>query len=233
MFKSKYSTVLTIILIILIIAIIIIATILSIKAYKDYQDEKERKNIYTSMQENTSIKNPVQNNNTTTEEDELIKPIDTNTTQNNEATGGDGSSTPRRTTKFYKEYPMIGYIKIEKTKIEYPILLDVSPGALETSVGVMYPSNPKLNTPGNVVIIGHNYRNGKFFSNNKQLVIGDKIKITDLEGKTLTYTIYEISTLPDTDTEYITRERGDNIEISLSTCTDDGDARLVILARVE
>jgi len=97
----------------------------------------------------------------------------------------------------------------------------------------MYPSNPSLNEPGNVVIIGHNYRNGQFFSNNKKLVIGDKIKITDLKGRTLTYTIYEISTLPETDTEYITRERGDNIEISISTCTDDGKARLVILARVQ
>lgn len=128
---------------------------------------------------------------------------------------------------------MIGTIKIEKTKVDYPILLDVSPSALETAVGVMYPSNPKLNQPGNTVIIGHNYRNGKFFSNNKKLVLGDKIQITDLNGKTLTYTIYEIFQTIETDTEYISRPRGDKIEISLSTCTDDGKDRLVILARVE
>ena len=30
---------------------------------------------------------------------------------------------------------------------------------------------------------------------------------------------------------YITRDRGDNIEISLSTCTDNGERRLIILAR--
>ena len=97
----------------------------------------------------------------------------------------------------------------------------------------MYPSNPKLNQPGNVVIIGHNYRNGKFFSNNKKLDLGDKIEITDLTGKTLTYKIYEIFQTSETDTEYITRNRQNNIEISLSTCTDDGKQRLVILARVE
>lgn len=233
MFKSKYSTTLTIILIIIIIAIIIIATIMGINVYKEYADEKDRKKIYATLQEQvtTGENNTVDIQNEDNEEVQ-IKPIE-NTTNNtiNSTTTEQTNSRPK--TQFYKEYPMVGYIKIEKTGIEYPILLDISPGALETSVGVSYPSNPTLNQPGNVVIIGHNYRNGKLFANNKKLVIGDKIKITDLKGKTLTYTIYEISTIPETDTEYITRERGDNIEISLSTCTDDGKARLVILARVE
>lgn len=227
MFKSKYSTVLTVILIIIIIAIIVITAILGVGAYKNYQEEKERQKIYATIQDDVDKENNVNNN--TTDDGILSQPIE-NVVSNNTVTGG---TTTARPTKFYKEYPMIGYIEIEKTNIEYPILLDVSPGALETSVGVMYPSNPTLNEEGNVVIIGHNYRNGKLFSNNKLLAIGDKIKITDLNGKTLTYTIYEIMTIPETDTEYITRERGENIEISLSTCTDDGKARLVILARVE
>lgn len=230
MFKSKYSTVLTIFLVILIIAIIIIITIIGINAYKNYKDEKERSKIIADLQgENITDENEIDNNNIS-DENILTGEIDGNNTGGN-TTGGGSSSRPK--TKFYKEYPMIGTIEIEKTGIEYPILLDISPKALETSVGVMYPSNPTLNEPGNVVIIGHNYRNGKFFSDNKKLVIGDKIKITDLTGKTLTYTIYEINQTSETDTEYITRPRGDNIEISLSTCTDDGKARLVILARVE
>lgn len=230
MFKSKYSTVLTVILIVVIISIIIIAVIMGMNAYKNFEDEQDRKKIYASLQENVeqNINNSVESENVV-EENVFIQPVETNTITN--TTTEQTNTRPK--TQFYKEYPMVGYIKIEKTNVEYPILLDISPGALETSVGVMYPSNPKLNEPGNVVIIGHNYRNGKFFSNNKNLVIGDKIKITDLTGRTLTYTIYEISTIPETDTEYITRERGDNIEISLSTCTDDGKARLVILARVE
>lgn len=230
MFKSKYSTILTIILIIVIVAILIIASLLAINAYKSYEDEKERKKIYATF------KNEIASNGNENEfsdkndgENILIQPIENNTT-GNETTGENTTSRPK--TKFYKEYPMVGYIKIPKIGVEYPILLDISPGALEVSVGVMYPSNPKLNQPGNVVIIGHNYRNGKLFSNNKKLVVGDKIQITDLSGKTLEYTIYEISTIPETSTEYITRNRGNNIEISLSTCTDDGSARLVILAKV-
>lgn len=226
MFKSKYSTVLTVILIVIIIAILVITAILAVGAYKNYKEEQERKKIYASMQQN--VNNNINNN--IIDDGILQEPVE-NVITNNTTTGG--TTVTSKPTKFYKEYPMIGYIEIEKTNVEYPILLDISPGALETSVGVMYPSNPKLNKQGNVVIIGHNYRNNKFFANNKKLVIGDKIKITDLEGKTLTYTIYEIMTIPETDTEYITRERGENTEISLSTCTDDGKARLVILARAE
>jgi len=226
MFKSRYSKVLTIILIILIIAIIVITTILSVNAYKKYKEEKDREKAYATLQDDIQEEeNTIENN---IDINVPLEPIQNATINNNTSSG-----TTRPKTKFYKNYPMVGYIEIPKTKVKYPILIDISPAALETSVGVMYPSNPSLNEPGNVVIIGHNYRNGQFFSNNKKLVIGDKIKITDLKGRTLTYTIYEISTLPETDTEYITRERGDNIEISISTCTDDGKARLVILARVQ
>lgn len=238
MFRSKYSTVLTILLIILIIAIIGIATFLAIKAYRNYEDEKEKQRVIADLQEeaNNTIDGDNKNNNTVSDDDNIIgKPVDENITNNNNTSSDNqGGTTTVKKTKFYKEFPMVGYIKIPKTKAEYPILLDTSPAALEVAVGVMYPTNPKLNQPGNTVIIGHNYRNGKFFSNNKKLENGDKIQITDLTGKTLTYTIYEIFQTTSTDTEYITRERNSSsIEVSLSTCTDDGKDRLVILARAE
>lgn len=237
MFKNKYSNFLTIFLVIIIIVILVIASVIIVKVIQNNQDEKEKKKILASLQDGSEDDNNDQNNQTDDENNSTIEdfingaPIENNT---NENTGsGDGSGTTRRKTVFYKEYPVVGYIKIPKTKVEYPVLLDVSPGALDTAVGIMYPNNPTLNTPGNILIIGHNYRNGKFFSNNKNLVVGDKIQVTDLLGKTLTYTIYEILTLPDTDTSYVTRDTGGKIEISLSTCTDDGSGRLVILARAE
>ena len=169
MFRSKYSTVLTIILIILIIAIIGIATFLAIKAYKNYEDEKEKQRVIADLQEeaNNTIDDN-KDNNTVNDNDNIIgKPVDENTINNNNTSSDNqGGTTTIRKTKFYKDFPVAGYIKIPKTKAEYPILLDTSPAALEVAVGVMYPTNPKLNQPGNTVIIGHNYRNGKFFSNN-------------------------------------------------------------------
>lgn len=228
MFEGRYGKILTIILIAIIIAIVLVLTIVGINIYKDYSEKKDREKTFAELQQN-NVNEDSSTEDGNEEENLTIGTVEngiTNTTTTNPSV----SSRPK--TKYYKEYPMVGYIKIEKTKIEYPILLDISPSALDTSVGVIYPTNPNLNQPGNVVIIGHNYRNGKFFSNNKNLAVGDKIKITDLTGKTLTYTIYEKFETTANDTEYITRDRGDNIEISLSTCTDQGDRRIIILARV-
>lgn len=238
MFKNKYSNFLTIILILLIIAILVVASIVIVNTIKKNQDDKEKRKVFAEIQDgsedndNNNADDPNNTENNSTIED-FINGAPIENTNNNTNGGNSSNTTQRRKTIFYKEYPVVGYIKIPKTKVDYPVLLDVSPGALDTAVGVMYPNNPTLNTPGNILIIGHNFRNGKFFSNNKKLVVGDVIQITDLTGKTLTYTIYEISTLSDTDTSYVTRDTGGKIEISLSTCTDDGSGRLVILARVE
>ena len=81
---------------------------------------------------------------------------------------------------------------------------------------------------GNIVIVGHNYRNGMFFSNLKKVSTGDKIRITDMKGQTLVYTVYEKYETTPEDVAYITRNVGDNIEITLVTCTDDSSARIIV-----
>lgn len=157
MFKSKYSMALTIFLVLIIIAIIVIGIIMSIRAYKNYEEDKEKKKVYAELIEGNSDEDEDEEEKNTIEDNIIGTPVEnTVITDNTNSNGGNG--TRRARTKFYKEYPMVGYIKIEKTKVDYPILLDVSPGALETAVGVLYPNNPKLNQPGITVIIGHNYR---------------------------------------------------------------------------
>lgn len=233
MFKSKYSTLLTILLVILIIAIIVIVIVLGINTYKSYKNEKDAKTFEASA----PIEEPIDNNDEDDEDNKnKVSMKDMVVDNNGNSTSSDkNSQTTSNLPKvsFYKNYPMIGNITIPKTKASYPILLDQSPQALEIAVAVSYPSSPEINKPGNVVIIGHNYRNGKLFSNNKKLALGDTIQIKGLDGKTLNYTIYEIFETTPTDTAYMSRNTDGKIEISLSTCTDDGNNRLVILARVE
>ena len=142
-----------------------------------------------------------------------------------------GSNTVKKT--YYKEFVMVGYITIPKTSVKLPILDQVTPQALETSVAILYPSNATLNQPGNIVIVGHNYRNGKFFSNNKKLSIGDIVKIKDTLGTELTYTIYNIFETTPEDTSFYNRNTNGAIEVTLSTCTDDSSARTIVCARVE
>ena len=234
MFKSKYSTFLTIVLIILILSLIVIGVIFAIRAYKDYNDENEREAIYAKLKEGDIQNNGNDQNNTNIEFSVPLIDVNTITTQNNNTTNNSTGTGTSRRQEYYHNFPMVGYIKISKTNVSYPILIENSPAALETAVVASYPTNPKLNQPGVVEIIGHNYRNNRFFANNKKLVVGDKIDITDTEGKTLTYTIYEIFETSEADTSYLRRDRGNNIEIVLSTCTDINDGkRLKILARVE
>lgn len=234
MFKSKYSTLLTILLVVLIVAIIVIVIVLGMKTYKAYKNDDNAKKFEQGIMANNDDDDDDDNEEKGDKNKErpsmgnMIGP-DENEQENNEEKPK--SNLPK--VSFYSGYPTVGTINIPKTKVSYPILLDQSPKALEVGVSVTYPSSPEINQPGNVVIIGHNYRNGKLFSNNKKLENGDIIKITGLDGKTLNYTIYEIFEAAPTETKYMTRNTDGKTEISLSTCTDDGNNRLVILARVE
>jgi len=238
--KNK-SNVITIILIASIIVIILsIAILVGIAYFKKDKSKNVDEENETNKVLNQAIKNPNKNSIEKNETDENNN-IVTNSVDINELLNGltQTNSVPQQSTQpspvkkvYYKEFVRLGTIEISKTGISYPILDDISQQALEVAVGVLYPTNARLNEPGNVVIIGHNYKNGKFFANNKKLQVGDKIKITDNNAKSLTYTIYEIFETTPEDTEYITRERPEgSVEISLSTCTDDVKNRLIILAR--
>ena len=88
-----------------------------------------------------------------------------------------------------------------------------------------------INKVGNTVIQGHNYRNGLFFSNLKKLSKGDKIYITDDTGTKITYEIYNIFEAEATDSSFYRRDTSGLREITLSTCTDDGALRTIVLAK--
>lgn len=125
------------------------------------------------------------NNEENSEEENNEEKLPTiNPTQNNQGTNA--NTKPKKS--YYNGFVMIGYITIPKTNVKQPIIDSVTPEALNTAVALLYPTNAKLNEPGNVVIVGHNYRNGQFFSNNKKLSIGDKIYKNSLKIKRKNYT---------------------------------------------
>lgn len=220
MSANRYGNFLTILLVIIIIIVIIAVAFIIYNATKSKDDIEEAIASFNKV---------VQEQEEEQEKEEDGDPVDI---EGIEVTPGGNGNTTQSKKQYYNGYVMIGYIEINKTGIKYPILEKGTDKALEVSVAVMYPEDAasKLNQPGNVVIMGHNYRNGKFFSNNKKLVTGDKIKITSYSG-TKTYTIYEIFETTPGDTSFISRNTEGATEISLSTCTDDGARRLIILAR--
>ena len=88
-----------------------------------------------------------------------------------------------------------------------------------------------LNQVGNTVIAGHNYRNGLFFSNNKNIKIGDKIYIKDTTGLTVTYVVYNKFETTEQDASYINKDTNGKREITLYSCNDDSSKRIIIEAR--
>ena len=153
-----------------------------------------------------------------------------NEIQNEQAPQTNQSATNKTTSKVsYKGYSMIGTIQIPKTKVKAPIVDKVTTTSITAAAAVLY--GPGLNEVGNTVIVAHNYRNGTFFSNNKKLVIGDKVYITDSTGRKIEYTIYKTYLASETEFDYATRDTAGKREISLSTCTTDPTKRLVIWAK--
>ena len=141
----------------------------------------------------------------------------------NNTTGGNTSSNKLT----YKGYAVNGKIEIPRIDLEYPIL-EATVDTIMVAVGFIY--GPGLNEVGNNVIIGHNFRDGRFFSNNDKLSIGDKIYITDLSNRRLEYKITKKYITDANDFSYAVRDTKGKREISLSTCTDDVSGRLVIWA---
>ena len=229
MLNSKYSKVLTIILIIAIVIIVGLLVFIGIdwyKAYtvgKDTQNSLDQFNSYIENNQNNdnnaNFENNIDNNNIIEEPNNnniIEEPSDNNNNSNSEGLT-------------YKGIKVAGVIEIPKTKVKYNVLDDPSAKAMEVGITIIY--GPGLNQTGNTVLAGHNYRNGTFFSNNNKLSSGDKIYITDLLGKKVTYTIYKKYKTDPNDFSYATRNTNGKREISLTTCTDDSSARIIIWAK--
>lgn len=228
MTANKYGNLLTIILIVLVVVILLGLGFLTYKyIVKPNSDNNKKIEAFAEIDKGT-LNEEKEEDNKNKDSNEILDMEAPAETNNNTSSNNQTKAKPR-----YNGFVMLGYITIPKTNVKEPILDTVTPEALNTAVAVLYPSNPQLNQPGNTVIIGHNYRNGKFFSNNKKLSIGDKVKIKDTSGTELIYNIYEIFETTEQDTSFYNRDTNGKAEITLSTCTDDSKARTIILARAE
>ena len=87
------------------------------------------------------------------------------------------------------------------------------------------------NEVGNFCIVGHNYRNTKFFSKVPTLVVGDTVKLTDLTNRTITYEVYDMHTVDPSDTSDTTQLTGGKKELTLITCTNDSKQRVIVRCR--
>lgn len=228
--RRGYSKFLTVILIIIIVAVIGLLAYLGYDYYTKYRINKDAQDFVDASTEGITVDAPTNGDNTT---NNTIGNMNTNTTGNEQQnTSGDSSTSQSGKKGTYQGFYTVGSIEIPKTNVKYPIIEKVTKRSLEKAVAVEWPQpDPVLNEVGNVVIAGHNYRNGVFFSNNKKLSKGDKIYITDLNKNRVAYTIYNIFETTDSDASFYNRDTNGKREITLKTCTDDSQRRLIIEAR--
>ena len=125
-----------------------------------------------------------------------------------------------------EEYWPIATIKIPKIGIEYPILSRTSDVLLKMSPTKFWGSEP--NEIGNFCIVGHNYRNSKFFSKVPTLENGDLIEIQDLVGRTIAYEVYDKYTVDPEDLSCTSQHTNGKKEVTLITCTNDSKLRVIV-----
>ena len=113
--------------------------------------------------------------------------------------------------------------------INYPVLSEESEELLKVSLCKYWGPNP--NTVGNYCIVGHNYRSGKMFGKLSGASVGDEVSLTDLSGNKVIYVVYNRYVVDPTDVSCTSQLTNGQREITLITCTNYGQDRLVIKAR--
>ena len=131
-------------------------------------------------------------------------------------------------TESGQEYHTVAIVNIPSIGVNYPILNTTTDELLKISP--CYFWGPKPNEVGNYCIVGHNYRNSKFFSKVPKLENGDIIEITDLSGRTVKYSVYDKYLVDPSDVSCTSQRTNGQTEITLITCTNDSKQRVIVKA---
>lgn len=125
-----------------------------------------------------------------------------------------------------KEFEIIGKLEIPKLKLEKYILKENNSKALKASVVKL--EGPELNEIGNFCIAGHNYN--KMFRDIKNLEKNDKIILTDIYGKSITYQVYDNYKTSPKDISCLSQDTELEKEVTLITCNTGANKRVIIKA---
>lgn len=158
------------------------------------------------------------------EEEQEIIPIEEDYYEEN---GETVSSTV--TTSDGNEYNTEAVFEFPRLGISYPVLSDENDTLLKVSLCKYWGPSP--NNVGNYCIVGHNYKSGKMFGKLSDAETGDEVTLTDLLGRKVTYSIYNKYKVVPTDVSCTSQLTNGKRELTLITCTNYGQERLVLKAR--
>lgn len=234
------------------LSIFIICILISVVIYAEYDKNKDQEtsqqilsefNTETSQGQDTTVaKNNVLLVVIDEEKEETTEPIEQTNTENKAPTSSATATSKKnstnlgvKTTRDGYQYKNIASISIPKINLKYAITDGITHSEAETEALLKTSPTkfwgPEPNKIGNFCIVGHNYRNGKFFSNVPKLVNGDIIELTDYTGKIKKYSVYDKYQVVPEDLSCTSQYTDGRKEITLITCTDDSKERVIVKAR--
>lgn len=126
-------------------------------------------------------------------------------------------------------YKIEAELNIPKLAINYPVIAETSDELLKISINKYFGPNP--NEIGNYCIAGHNYITNQFFGNLKDIQNGDIMFLTDITNRRIKYVVYEKYITNADDVNCTSQLTNGKREVTLITCTNINDERLVVKAR--
>ena len=226
--KNKIKIILLFFIVIIIIISIIVY--LNIKANKNKNAIEINNTVGNSIIEKTDEPMVVELENNIKTEEKTQPEAENNKKEENKNTQPQDAAT--LTQKIYNMNSEIGTLYIPKTGLTTPIFSNSSVSQMEKMPCFLYTTGG-LNKPGATLIVGHNRRNGKLFSNNKKIEVGDEFYFKDYDGVELKYNVYSKFTTTDGDMSFLNPDETSPV-IALSCCTDANDEnRIIILGRAE
>ena len=230
--------------ILFILSILLILSLCSIYIYAEYDRNKSEATSKQILEEMNQTLASTAEDNTIAQDDILLVVLDGTEENYNQAEEEESQALSVANMNAQAEkyisssgytYKIIAKIEIPKINVTYSILQGET-GSTEETEELLKISPLKFhgcepNEVGNFCIVGHNYRNSKFFSKVPKLVVGDKVNLTDLTNRTITYEVYDMHTVEPSDTSDTTQLTGGKKELTLITCTDDGKQRVIVRCR--
>lgn len=129
----------------------------------------------------------------------------------------------------YLGYEVDGILKIPKINLETYVFKEYSEDAMNIAPTKLW--GPEINEYGNYSIIGHNYKKENMFNNLIDLKINDSIYLVDNKNGEIEYKIYDIYKVKENNIEPIKQKSKEEIELTLITCVNYTNSRLIIKAK--
>ena len=156
-----------------------------------------------------------------------ITKLYSNNSKNNSKTEDSNKNLP--------EDSIIGVIEIPILDISYTFFNGLTDELLKTSPCKFYGDFPNINNSENLnlCIAGHNYDNNKFFSKIKNLNMDDKIILHDNYNNKFIYSVIKNYEVKSDDLSPVYTTITDSYELTLITCNNLNENRIIIKAKIE